>query len=305
MLTFRGVRPPAAVRWTGAGPTSLLYFAVIESTLMSAKLFTLASTAVLAIVVFALWRVPTGPFWTMLDITLFGPVTFPVVICVTIFVTRPVAVFIPVLCGPWFLFPFQTAPDMPPPYGAAVSSGGGAVRVTVGKDGFLIKDCPIPSALTSGGGIPSAVDTTLAQVDGTSGGKSGGRSGACGGFKTPNSFNWATSLAVNNSRSPGRPGKIVSTAQKGPMVRNRTSCRAVKSTSGPTWLCGMTISGNSLGPNCTPLRIRRWPSLVCFLSVGSQFGKDNNLLTIMLLVTMAYAWFKGSQGIILEGSLFW
>ena len=147
------------------------------------------------------------------------------------------------------------------------------------------------SALRSGGGAPSAADTTLPQLDGTNGGKSSRHSGMLGGFKTPNSFNFATSSAVNNSRSPGKPGKIVSTAQNCPMVRNGTSCRIAELTSRPAWLCGMTISGNNPGLNCTPLGIRRRPPLVCFLSVGSQFSKDNSLLTTMLLVTMAYMWF--------------
>ena len=70
-----------------------------------------------------------------------------------------------------------------------------------------------------------------------------------GGFKTPNSFNLATSLAVNNARSPGGPGKIESMKQKGPIVQKGTSCHVVESTSGPTWLRGMTNSGNNSGPN--------------------------------------------------------
>ena len=166
------------------------------------------------------------------------------------------------------------------------------------------KDCPIPCASRSGGGAPSTADTTLPRLEDTSSGKSSGRSGMLGGFKTPNSFNLATSSVVNNSRSPGKLGKIVSMAWKGPIVRNGTSCHVTELTSGPTWLRGMTISGNNLGPNCTPLRMRRQPPLVYFLSAGSQLGKDNSLLTTMLLVTMAYAWFKGSRVVILEGSLF-
>ena len=121
-----------------------------------------------------------------------------------------------------------------------------------------------------GGSTPRAADTTLPQLVDTSGRKSGGRSGALGGFKTPNSFNLTTSSAVNNSRSPGKPGKIVSTAQKGPIVRNGASCRATGSKGGATWLRSMTISGNKAGPNCVPLRMRRRPPLVCFLSAGSQ-----------------------------------
>ena len=39
----------------------------------------------------------------MLDVSLFGPVTFPIAILFVILVTRPVAVFIPALCGLRFL----------------------------------------------------------------------------------------------------------------------------------------------------------------------------------------------------------
>ena len=182
---FRGVWPPAAARWTGTGPMPLLCFAVIEGTLMSMWMLTLVSTAALTIVVFASWRALAGPFWTMPDVSLFGPVMVPIAIPIVVLVTRPAAVFIPALCGPRFLF--RTTPDVPPPHDAAVSSGGMVIRVTVGEDGFLIrsvvKDCPMHSALISGGGTPSAADTTLPRVDGTRGGKSGGHSGACEGFK--------------------------------------------------------------------------------------------------------------------------
>ena len=150
--------------------------------------------------------------------------------------------------------------------------------------------------------MPSTADTTLPQPEDTRGGKSGRCPGALGGFKTPNSFNLATSSAVNNSRSPGRPGKIGSVAQKGPTIQNGISCHVIESIKGPMWLCGMTRTGNNLGPKCMPLRIRRQPPMVNFLSAGSQLGTDNSLLTTMFLAVMVKAWFKGSRGVILEGS---
>ena len=55
------------------------------------------------------------------------------------------------------------------------------------------------------------------------------------------------------------------------------------STGGLAWLCGTTISGNSAGPNCMPLGMRRQPPSVFFLTVSPQLGKDNSLLTIILL----------------------
>ena len=122
-----------------------------------------------------------------------------------------------------------------------------------------------------------------------------------GGFKTPSSFNLATSSAVNNFRSPGRLGKIGSMAQKGPTVQNGTSCHVIDSIKGAAWLCGMTRSGNNLGPKCMPLRMRRHPPVVNFLSAGSQLGTDNSLFTTRLLATMVNPWFKGSQNVILEG----
>ena len=104
--------------------------------------------------------------------------------------------------------------------------------------------------------MPSVPDTTLPQLEDTSGRKSGKCSGMLGGFETPNSFNLATSSAINNSRSPGGLGKIESVAQKGPIVWNGTSCHVAESTSGPTWLCCMTRTGNNSGPKCMPLRMR-------------------------------------------------
>ena len=68
------------------------------------------------------------------------------------------------------------------------------------------------------------VDTTLPQDDVTRGGKSGRRSGAGGGVRIPNSFNWVTSSAVNNAKSPGKPGKMGSTSRKDPTVHNGASC---------------------------------------------------------------------------------
>ena len=142
--------------------------------------------------------------------------------------------------------------------------------------------------------MPNTADTTLPQLEYTSSRKSSRCPGALGGFKTPNSFNLATSLAVNISRSPGRLGKIESMAQKGPIVQNGTSCHVAELTSGPAWLRGMTSSGNNPESNCMPLGMRRQPPTVNFLSAGSQLGKDKSLLTTMLLVTMVYVWFKGS-----------
>ena len=72
----------------------------------------------------------------MLDVSLFGPVTFPITILFTILVTRPVAVLIPALCGPRFLF--RNMPEVPTQHDAAVSSGRMVIRVTVGEDGFFI-----------------------------------------------------------------------------------------------------------------------------------------------------------------------
>ena len=171
----------------------------------------------------------------------------------------------------------------------------------------VIKDCSIPSViasvLASGGGTPSAADTTLPRDGVTRGGKSGRRSGAGRGVRTLNSFNWATSSAVNNARSPGKPGKMGSTARKDPTVQNGASCPIAESINRPAWLCGTTSSRNSLGPYCTPHGIRRRPPLVRFLSDGSQFSTDNSRLTIILSDTMTYEWFSGSQGVILEGSL--
>ena len=66
--------------------------------------------------------------------------------------------------------------------------------------------------------MPSAADTTLPRDGVTRGGKSGRRSGMGGGVRTPNSFNWATSSALNNAKSPGKLGKMGSTAQKDPTV---------------------------------------------------------------------------------------
>ena len=62
----------------------------------------------------------------MPDVSLFGPVTFPIAIPIAILVTRPVAVFIPVLCGLWFLF--WAMPEVPPPHDATVSSGRMMIR---------------------------------------------------------------------------------------------------------------------------------------------------------------------------------
>ena len=151
--------------------------------------------------------------------------------------------------------------------------------------------------------MPSAADTTLPQDGVTRGGKSGRHSGTGGGVRTPNSFNWATSSAVNNAKSPGKPRKMGSTARKDPTVRNGASCPVAESINGPAWLRSTTSSRNSLGPYCTPHRIRRQPPLVCFLSDGSQFGMDNSRLTIIFSDTMTYKWFTGSRGVILEGSL--
>ena len=71
-------------------------------------------------------------------IALFGSITFPVAISVMALVTRLVAISVLALCGPWFLFLFRAVPNLPPPHGAAVSSVGVMVQVTVREDGFLI-----------------------------------------------------------------------------------------------------------------------------------------------------------------------
>ena len=122
------------------------------------------------------------------------------------------------------------------------------------------------------------------------------------GLKPQAPSTWLLPPAVNSSRSPGRLGKIGSMARKGPTIQNGTSCCVIESIKGPAWLCGMTRSGNNSGPKCMPLRMRRHPPAVNFLSAGSQLGTDNSLLTTMLLATMAKPWFKGSRGVILEGS---
>ena len=119
--------------------------------------------------------------------------------------------------------------------------------------------------------MPSTADTILPRLEDTSSGKSGGCSGALGGFKTPNSFNFTTSLAVNNSRPPGKLGKMVSMAQKGPTVRNGASCHVTGSTGGLAWLCGTT----DFRKQCRAKLHASWdekvrPPLVCFLTVGSQ-----------------------------------
>ena len=111
-----------------------------------------------------------------------------------------------------------------------------------------------------------------------------------GGFKTPDPLSFTTSSVVNNSRPLGNWGRCY-LQLKGPNSSNGASCPMMGSTGGLAWLRGMTISRNSTGPNCMPLGMRRRPPLVCFLTVGSQLGKDNSLLTIMLVVTMAYEWF--------------
>ena len=291
---LRSVWLLAATRWTSAHSASLLRFPWLSNGLSwPARSFTLAIAAALAIGVFTLWRASVRPIWTMSVITLSGPITIPVVVSVAVLITRLVAISILAFCGPWFLFPVWDVHSRLPPYGTAVNGVGVTVRVTAGEDRFFV--------LISHQGLPNTIcikigrwrtkctaDTTLPWLEDTSGGKSGRHSGTLGGFKTPNSFNLATSSTVNNSRSPGKLGKIESMARKGPIVRNRTSCRVIELTSGPAWLRGMTISGNKPGPNCMPLRMRRQPPLVCSLSAGSQLGKDNSLLTTMLLVTMAY-----------------
>ena len=148
----------------------------------------------------------------------------------------------------------------------------------------------MPSVLVSGGGAPSAADTTLPRDDVTRGGKSSRRSGTGGGVRIPISFNWVTSSAVNNAKSPGKPGKMGSTSRKDPTVRNGASCPVAGSIGGPTWLRGTTSSGNSLGPYCTPRGIRRRPPLMRFFSEGSQFGTDNSRLTTILSDTVTYQW---------------
>ena len=142
--------------------------------------------------------------------------------------------------------------------------------------------------------MPSVADTTLPRDDVTRGGKSGRRSGAGGGFRIPNSFNWVISSAVNNAKSPGKPGKMGSTHIKDPTVRSGASCPVAGSIGRPAWLRGTTTSGKSLGPYCTPRGIRRRPPLMCFLSGGSQFGTDNSHLTTIFSDTVTYQWLSES-----------
>ena len=74
-------------------------------------------------------------------LSLFGFLTFPFAISVTVLVARLVAISVSALSGPWFLFFFWAAHGMPVPHDAAVHCVGVMVRVTIREDGFLILIC--------------------------------------------------------------------------------------------------------------------------------------------------------------------
>ena len=146
-------------------------------------------------------------------------------------------------------------------------------------------------------------DTTLPRLEDTSSGKSGRHSGTLGGFKTLSSFSLATSSAVKSSISPGRLGNTGSVAQKGPTIQNGISWHMEESINGAAWLHSMTRSGNNLEPKWMPLRMRRHPPMVSFLSPWFQLTTDRSHHTTMLLAIIAKPWLEGSQNVILEGSL--
>ena len=288
-LTLGSAKLFAAVRWTGAHSMSLLCFAAVGWNPMPMWSFAFAISGALTIMVLASGTATARLIWTMSVIALFGSLTFPVVISVMVLVTRLIAISILVLSSMWFLFPFQAAHGMPAPCGAAVHSVGMTVRVAVREDRFLV--------LISHIGLPNTMWIKIGRwhakcgrhnlpwLEDTSGRKSGRHPGTLVGFKTPQLLQFGHFLSYKQFQIPWQAGKNQTVAQKGPMVRNGTS------------------SGNNPGPNYMPLGMRMQPPVVNFLSAGSQLGKDNSLLTTMLLVTMAYTWFKGSRGVILEGSL--
>ena len=122
---FRSVHPPPVTQRAGTGPMPLLCFAVVEATVILARMSTLVSTAALIVVVSALWRASAGSVRTMSDVPLPGPVMFPIMILIAILITRPVAVFILAIGRPWFLL--RIMPEVPPPHDAAVGGAGMAI----------------------------------------------------------------------------------------------------------------------------------------------------------------------------------
>ena len=162
-------------------------------------------------------------------IALFGSLTFPVMISVTVLVTRLIAISVLALGDPWFLFPFRAVHWYACPTWCCCpwcwSDG-----LSNCQRGWIPHLDQSPKTaqyhVHQDWEVVHLAWWTLPYPDweDTSGRKSGRCPGMLGGFKTPNSFNLATSSAVNNSRSPGRLGKIRSVAWKGPIVQNGTSC---------------------------------------------------------------------------------
>ena len=210
----------------------------------------------------------------MSAVTLFGLLTFLIMISLMVLLTRLVSISILALGGPSFLFFIRTSHSLLAPHGVAVHCAGVTVWVAIGKDGLLIlihhQGMSISCVSKSGGGVPSTADTTLPQLEDTRGGQSGRWPGTSRGFKTPSSFNFATSSAVKSSKSPGRLVKTGSVARKGPTVQNGTSWHVDKLINGAAWLHSITRSGNNLGPNCMPLGMRRHPLWSTSYLLGSN-----------------------------------
>ena len=298
-LMFRSVRLSVVARWTGAHLSSLLCFVAVGWTIMPVQspMLAISTPFINTVVVFATWGTSTRPNEAMSVIILFDfshSLSWSLLQSLSPDLCHSLSAR---LCMVSVLYPSCTW--VLAPHNTAVQCGGETVWMTVRKDRFLFlishQWLPNPCVSRPGGGMPSVPDTILPRLEGTSGGKSGRHPGSLGGFKTPTSFNLGYFLSSKQLQIPRETGKNWIHGSERSHHLSGTSCYMIESIKGATWLRSMTRSGNNSGPKCTPLGMRRHPTVVNFLSTGSQLGTDNSLLTNRLLATMQTHGLKGHK----------
>ena len=135
-LMLRSVWFSAVTQWAGTSSPSLLCFAAVRWTVMPMQsfIFAISTTFIDTLMIFVPWEASARPIWTVSVVTLFGFLT----VSVMVLVAGPVSILVLVLSVLWFLFFIQAAHSVLTPHDAAVHCVEVMVRVTIGKDGFLI-----------------------------------------------------------------------------------------------------------------------------------------------------------------------